>query len=157
MAGVLKELEANSRGLLAQPQEDLGTPTLCVGRIHGGSAVNTVPSLCTIDVDYRLLPGQSSAAARDAMLARISACNPEVVIETPYTEAPGMEKVWDSKPCQALATAGRCANWKTDFIVAHYGTEGIISAGAFPQLYLSRRVREVDLASAIIIALLTEE
>ena len=171
MAGVLKELEAYGRELVDQPREELGTPTLCVGRIHGGTAVNTVPSRCTIDVDYRLLPGQSSAAARDAIHARISASNPEIVIEPPYMEAPGMEGTRDSQPCQALATAGRHANWKTDFITAHYGTDGaIISAAGIPAAVFGPGaielahtkaehvpVREVELASEIIIALLTEE
>jgi acetylornithine deacetylase/succinyl-diaminopimelate desuccinylase-like protein len=34
-----------------------GRPTLSVGTIHGGTSVNTVPDLCTIEIDRRLLPG----------------------------------------------------------------------------------------------------
>jgi acetylornithine deacetylase/succinyl-diaminopimelate desuccinylase-like protein len=170
MAGVLKELEAYGQELLAHPKGELGTSTLSVGRIAGGTAVNTVPSLCSIDVDYRLLPGESSAAARDAIRARISSANPEVVIEPPYMEAPGMHGTKDSKPCLALATACHQAKWKTDFITAHYGTDGaIISAAGIPTAVFGPGaielahtkaecvpVNEVELASEIIIALLTE-
>jgi succinyl-diaminopimelate desuccinylase len=169
MAGVLKELEAYGRELLNQPHEELGPATLSVGRIIGGTAVNTVPSLCSIDVDYRLLPDQSGAAAHDAIQARLSTSNGDVVIEQPYMEAPGMHGARDSKPCQALASACEQTNWKTDFITAHYGTDGaIISAAGTPAAVFGPGaielahtkaecvpVREVELASEIIIALLT--
>ena len=41
----------------------LGPPTLSVGRVLGGTSPNTVPDHCQIDVDRRLLPGESGAAA----------------------------------------------------------------------------------------------
>jgi acetylornithine deacetylase len=41
----------------------LGPPTLSVGRIEGGTSVNTVPDRCRIEVDRRLIPGESSGAA----------------------------------------------------------------------------------------------
>lgn len=37
----------------------LGPATLSVGRIEGGTSVNTVPDRCRIDVDRRALPGES--------------------------------------------------------------------------------------------------
>ena len=36
----------------------LGPPTLSVGRIEGGSSVNTVPDRCRIEVDRRLISGE---------------------------------------------------------------------------------------------------
>src|SRR5262249_4506742 len=36
----------------------LGPPTLSVGRIEGGTSVNTVPDRCTIEVDRRVIPGE---------------------------------------------------------------------------------------------------
>ncbi|VTR96556.1 M20 family metallopeptidase [Tuwongella immobilis] len=47
----------------------LGVPTISVGRIEGGVSVNTVPDVCTIEVDRRLLPGESGAAAHEDHLA----------------------------------------------------------------------------------------
>jgi acetylornithine deacetylase ArgE len=42
----------------------LGPPTMSVGRIEGGTSVNTVPDLCRIEMDRRLIPGE---AANDAL------------------------------------------------------------------------------------------
>ncbi len=39
----------------------LGPPTLSVGRIEGGTSVNTVPDRCQIEIDRRSLPGETAA------------------------------------------------------------------------------------------------
>ena len=39
----------------------LGSPTLSVGRISGGSQVNIVPDRCSVQFDRRLLPGETAA------------------------------------------------------------------------------------------------
>ena len=44
-------------------------PSINLGRILGGDAVNKVPDICTIDVDIRFLPGQDSQAILDAVNA----------------------------------------------------------------------------------------
>ncbi len=41
----------------------LGPPTLSVGRIEGGTSVNTVPDRCRIEVDRRLIPGEVAEEA----------------------------------------------------------------------------------------------
>jgi acetylornithine deacetylase len=41
----------------------LGPPTLSVGRVEGGSSVNTVPDRCRVEIDRRLVPGEDAAAA----------------------------------------------------------------------------------------------
>jgi acetylornithine deacetylase len=51
----------------------LGPATLSVGRIDGGTSVNTVPDRCRIEIDRRLLPGETPAGAPadlDAFLRR---------------------------------------------------------------------------------------
>lgn len=52
-------------GRLRQSRTDewLGVPTLSVGVIAGGVSPNTVPDRCRIDIDRRLLPGESPADA----------------------------------------------------------------------------------------------
>jgi succinyl-diaminopimelate desuccinylase len=42
-------------------------PSINLGRILGGDAVNKVPDICTIDVDVRFLPGQDSDAILEAV------------------------------------------------------------------------------------------
>jgi acetylornithine deacetylase len=39
----------------------LGPPTLSVGRIEGGTSVNTVPDQCRIEIDRRIIPGEDPA------------------------------------------------------------------------------------------------
>jgi acetylornithine deacetylase len=50
---------------LRQSKSDplVGPPTLSVGRIEGGTSVNTVPDRCRIEVDRRLIPGEDPAQA----------------------------------------------------------------------------------------------
>jgi acetylornithine deacetylase ArgE len=56
---------------LRQSRSDplLGPPTLSVGRIEGGSSVNTIPDRCFIEVDRRLLPGEDPNAAPAQLMA----------------------------------------------------------------------------------------
>jgi acetylornithine deacetylase/succinyl-diaminopimelate desuccinylase-like protein len=64
MARVVNEVE-NYAGQLSTrpPHPALGPPTLSLGRIEGGTSPNTVPDFCRIDLDRRLLPGESAAEA----------------------------------------------------------------------------------------------
>jgi succinyl-diaminopimelate desuccinylase len=58
-------------------------PSINLGRIQGGDAVNKVPDHCRMDVDVRYLPGQSP----DEVLAQILSLEPrariEVLLERP--------------------------------------------------------------------------
>jgi acetylornithine deacetylase len=47
----------------------LGPPTLSVGRIDGGTSVNTVPDRCRIEVDRRVIPGEDPRAAPGDLVA----------------------------------------------------------------------------------------
>ena len=47
-----------------QPNKWLGMPTLSINRISGGVATNVVPDICTCQVDFRLIPGQTAADAQ---------------------------------------------------------------------------------------------
>jgi succinyl-diaminopimelate desuccinylase len=59
------------------------SPSINLGRIQGGDAVNKVPDACRMDVDVRYLPGQSP----DEVLAQILSLEPlatvEVLLERP--------------------------------------------------------------------------
>lgn len=59
MADMLSELRKLGEDLSANySHPDVGRPTLNVGVIQGGVAVNIVPHTCTVEVDCRLIPGQ---------------------------------------------------------------------------------------------------
>jgi succinyl-diaminopimelate desuccinylase len=60
-------------------------PSISLGRIGGGDAINKVPDLCTIDVDIRYLPGQDPGA----ILADIRKL-PDVEVKRTFTRVPAM-------------------------------------------------------------------
>ncbi|MBX3449142.1 MAG: M20 family metallopeptidase [Planctomycetaceae bacterium] len=49
-----------------------GPATLSVGLIEGGASVNVVPDHCTVDIDRRMLPGESSESALETVRAWIA-------------------------------------------------------------------------------------
>lgn len=64
MGHVLVALERYADDLSRRPPDPLlGPATLSVGRIGGGTSVNTVPDGCCIEVDRRLIPGEQPEAA----------------------------------------------------------------------------------------------
>ena len=64
MGDVLTTIEKYAKELQARtPDAALGARTLVVGMIHGGVSPNTVPDRCVIDIDRRLLPGESATEA----------------------------------------------------------------------------------------------
>ena len=50
----------------------LGRPTLSVGTIRGGVATNVVPDACEIQVDRRLMPGETAATVLADLKARLA-------------------------------------------------------------------------------------
>jgi acetylornithine deacetylase len=68
----------------------LGPPTLSVGRIEGGTSVNTVPDWCRIEIDRRVIPGEDPLAAPGELTEFL---RNELGIEQPFeSEAPWMSK-----------------------------------------------------------------
>ena len=64
MGRILSAIEVYAKELQARtPDANLGRRTLVVGTIHGGVSPNTVPDRCVIDIDRRLLPGESATEA----------------------------------------------------------------------------------------------
>lgn len=72
----------------------LGSPSVNLGRVIGGDAVNKVPDLCTIDIDVRYVPGQNPqdildeiGALPDLRVASFFDREPAIVeAENPYVQ-----------------------------------------------------------------------
>jgi acetylornithine deacetylase/succinyl-diaminopimelate desuccinylase-like protein len=65
MARVVEVLETEyARDIQRNRHPLLGTPTVSVGSIAGGTQANIVPDRCTIMVDRRTLPGETEAGVR---------------------------------------------------------------------------------------------
>ncbi len=64
MAQILLVVEQFAERLRTSRSDPLlGPPTLSVGRVEGGSSVNTVPDRCRIEIDRRVIPGEEALAA----------------------------------------------------------------------------------------------
>ncbi len=113
---------------------DIPYSTVHIGRIDGGKALNIVPNLCTLEFEYRNLPGdnpdvlleqlreRAEVLVREArQLSGVAAIDIEVMNEYPALEThPSVEAV---RMLHAFAEPG------TQHIKVSYGTEGGLFAG----------------------------
>lgn len=85
MSDVIQHLRSNLFPKARHRKHPLvGTPTWSVGLVRGGAAVNIVPDECTIDIDYRSIPGETPEwvlAEVDNSLDVLRASNPNLKVE----------------------------------------------------------------------------
>ncbi len=112
MADVVRFFRDEVGGELAAMSDPvLGSPTVNVGVIAGGSKVNIVPDACELRVDFRTIPGQSL----DGVFERLRGMRPELEIDV-FQSAP-MFTAKDHPVIATLETLGaRCvgAPWFCD-------------------------------------------
>jgi acetylornithine deacetylase ArgE len=130
MSPVLAALERHASELgRRQPHSLLGTPTLSVGVIEGGQAVNIVPESCWIEVDRRTLPGETSGdILKDVRHALGSAGNWSM--DPPHLEANGMEIQEDCEDLVRLRAAIDANGSQAIVEAAQYATDAGIYSGA---------------------------
>ena len=105
-----------------QSSELFDRPSISLGRIIGGDAMNKVPDSCTIDVDIRYLPGQD----RDEILDAINAI-PDTDVHVIFCREPAIVDR-DNPFVQALAGAVAEADLPADQIsVGRDGASDIVS------------------------------
>lgn len=104
------------------PHPLLGAPSLSVGTIRGGSAVNVVPDFCTIQIDRRLIPGETPEAATAEVRSLLVPLG--LRLSDPVMAAPSFETSADGPAAQAcLAAAGRTGNSTAETRHANYCTD----------------------------------
>ncbi len=89
MAKVVEALEEYAALLPSKvtPHPLCGSATLSVGRIYGGTSVNVVPDDCAIEIDRRVVPGESSKDAITDMHQFLqSRLNFEFEFEPPWVD-----------------------------------------------------------------------
>ncbi len=105
MGHVLTALEQHARELtLRPPHALLGVPTMSVGVIEGGQAVNIVPEQCWIEIDRRTLPGER----REDILGDVRSALKDIgdwSMDAPYLEAAGIEVPEAGEDINRLRTA----------------------------------------------------
>jgi acetylornithine deacetylase len=133
MADVLQRLEQYAKNLTrSKPHPVLGTPTLSVGVIEGGQAVNVVPDRCWIEIDRRSLPGETAeriVAETRKFLNDLS----DWEFDEPHLSVEGMEVSKESEVVQQLATAIEAVTGTAMLEAAPYATDaGIYHAAGIP-------------------------
>lgn len=103
MAEAIRAIEHDPALRNAQPHPLVGRPTANVGVITGGVQVNFVPDECTIQVDRRLIPGESIRdvlADYRRLLDQLERDNPQMrfTMEEPMLEDEPLETAPDSPP-----------------------------------------------------------
>ncbi|MGD0267359.1 MAG: M20 family metallopeptidase [Candidatus Methylomirabilota bacterium] len=110
MADIIVALRGLAVELARKHHPHLGSPTLSVGMIQGGTDTCVVPGDCVVSVDRRLLPNEAVEEADDEMrrlLARLSSADSDLDAHVRRTvTAPAME----ISPETAVAQAARRAS-----------------------------------------------
>lgn len=130
-------LESLAAELLTRhPDHPCGPPTLNLGTARGGSGVNLVPDLAVLEVERRLLPGESAEESRNEVMARLAkACDgARVEHEPPFLESAGLPddtRSVEAKPwIDRLESAAHASGYAGRRTAARYGTNASIYAAA---------------------------
>jgi acetylornithine deacetylase len=127
MAALLPILERYAEELRASRSDPrLGPPTLSVGRIEGGTSVNTVPDRCCIEVDRRLLPGEDGPAAlqqlHDYLLRHVDP-GLEFTFSAPWLSAPALNPADSADLVTRLGSAIDRVTGAHQVLAVPYGTD----------------------------------
>lgn len=129
MARVVAELDGKVIPALAgRKHPQLGSPTMAVGTIHGGMQVNVIPARCKIEIDRRLVPGETREEATREVTAALERLAREderlkwTIAETEWY--PPLEEPQDSAVSKALGEACRKVLGRAAFVSAPWATDG---------------------------------
>ena len=143
MATVIRALEERLIPELRRRTHPLlGSPTLSVGRIDGGLQLNVVPDRCTIELDQRILPGETWEDVRrkmEAVLAPVRAADQDIdlVIEDPFQTFGSMEVALDAPIVRLAQEAVRRIDGEHPIRGVAYGTDAAeLSAAGIPCVVL---------------------
>jgi succinyl-diaminopimelate desuccinylase len=108
-------------------------PTLNVGRVTGGQAVNMVPDRCEFEIDRRVLPGESATETlkdcEEWLRKRLEGI--DFSLEDPFLDDPPLETSPDSTIARSLQNAQQSVlGTPSPCVGAHYGTDGSKLAAA---------------------------
>jgi len=140
MGRVLQALELYAEQTLPQLGQDplCGQATLSVGTITGGISVNTIPDRCTIEIDRRLLPGESPSVAYNHAvdeLNRLRQDRIELVHDPPMLSSPGLSDEKNGTLAQFLLGVANDRGGEHSIRGVPYGTNaGILAASGVPSV-----------------------
>jgi acetylornithine deacetylase len=116
----------------------LGPPTISVGRIEGGTSVNTVPDRCRVEVDRRLIPGEDPMAAPGQLTAYLrDEAKLDVPFEAspPWLHCPSLSPDRSAEVIARLGAAVDSVRGKHEVCAVPYGTDAsTIALGGVPSV-----------------------
>jgi acetylornithine deacetylase len=110
-----------------------GHPTLSVGIISGGVSVNTVPDCCTIEIDRRLMPGETPQEAYRHVLDYVkfqTGDDPSIEHAEPFLIGFGLVDTANGALAESMAAAARRAGIASQVVGVPYGTNAAAIAAA---------------------------
>jgi len=128
MASIVAELDRHAAQLGAITHPLLGMATQNVGVIRGGVQVNFVPAECEIEIDRRLLPGESpedALAAYEALLTRVrnEVGALDAWIDPPMLVDAALETAADSAVAQTAGKVLRQMGLPDELVGVPYGSD----------------------------------
>ena len=121
--------------LAARPHPVLGNATWNVGTIRGGAGVNVVPDLCEIEIDRRLVPGDTVRRRCWSTLTRRSTTCVQVTRklrvdrDPPFVDIPPLETPHDAAVVRAAQRAVAAAGLSPDPLGVAYATDAAMLSG----------------------------
>ncbi len=133
MSRIVNRLESHAAALSAgTPHRVLGSPSLSVGVIEGGQAVNVVPDRCWIEIDRRTLPNETMESVIEPVRTLLQDL-PDWEMKDPHLSVAGMEVSEDAPVVQVLAEAAKHVLGGVVVEGAQYATDaGIYNAVGVP-------------------------
>ena len=133
MAKVIDRLEEHAAALRTQyAHQLLGAPSLSVGIIEGGQAVNVVPDHCWIEIDRRTLPGETAQSVLEPIYSLLNDLK-ECEIQEPHLSVAGMEVAEHAPIVDDLTRAVHSICGEAIVEAAHYATDaGIYNSVGVP-------------------------
>jgi acetylornithine deacetylase len=133
MGRVLTALEKYAEQLrTSRPDPLLGPPTLSVGRIDGGTSVNTVPDRCRIEIDRRVVRGEDPLAVPAQVTAFLKKEIPDVPFENgdPWMHKTALDPEGSEELTKLLGAAIDSVKGKHNVLAVPYGTDASTIAHA---------------------------
>lgn len=133
MSKIVSRLEEYASKLNAgQPHPILGSPSLSVGIIEGGQAVNVVPDHCLIEIDRRTLPDETVESVLTPVKSLLDGLT-DWDMKDPHLSVAGMEVAPSAPIVQSLARSIKEVCGDVVIEGARYATDaGIYNAAGIP-------------------------
>jgi len=134
MAPVILGLEKLAKKISKRKHPILGSPSMNVGMIDGGSTVNTVPGRCRIQVDRRLIPGETGKSSVIEAKKFLKANKISGQVSGPLVDSPPFYLDRDHPFVQELVQVGKKCKptLKTKKVVAPFATDAAVLSAHVP-------------------------